>query len=159
LIDLPNRITVELTAPSPDVDLEGILVFVGFRVRGDYYFGSLLGLTDKRGCVTRGRAEIAEDFALEQREFPMDYKVPLTECDPELEVEVLGGHRFATQREQGRDLDFIPAATHELWNRARNVQFRTVRHAIQLNGTTPRDLRISVRVEPLPRRWGSRPAI
>lgn len=90
MLRLPNQIAVTLVnrygepLRQPDV-----LVGVNLLREGRYYYGNLVGLTDRDGRVLLEGAELERRYAADQRNFPMDYKVELIECDAIGELVVL----------------------------------------------------------------------
>jgi hypothetical protein len=113
---------------------QDLLVALDLLVEGRYYYGCVVGLTDGAGRAVVSRPEVEAQFALDQRTFPMDYRVSLEQCDPVATVRVTGGKEFAEQHAKGGASGLVAPATAARWRRARNAAFRSASAPVQLVG-------------------------
>jgi hypothetical protein len=124
MLTLPKSIAVQLV-DGAGVRLEepDVMVHIHIFVAGQYYFGSILGLTDERGLASIRSAELEEHFEEDRQLFPMDYKVPLRECDSAIEIIVRGAKEAAMLRDANGASPFMSSNSKELLERARNREF------------------------------------
>jgi hypothetical protein len=121
MLVLPSRIEVQLSdsrgrpLPTPD-----ILIGLNLLVDGRYYYGNLVGLTNSHGTAAISREELEQRFKVDQARFPMDYKVPLDDCDPIIEVLVMSASEVAQARESVTADYSISAEIRDAYERARN---------------------------------------
>ena len=129
---LPDILRVRVTCPTdPAVPLDRLLIFLDCHIAERYYFGCLVGLTDAEGRAQITSAGVYEHFTLDQRMFPMDYRVPLEDCDSSIRVHLVGGTDFKAQRAQLGSGPVTPEAVG-LWLRARNDIFSSATAGVDL---------------------------
>jgi len=132
-VKLPDAVNVQLQATSGSVlDLANILVAFDLHHQGRYYYGGLVGLTDPSGATSLTGSNIEQAFAADCRAFPMDYKVPLSDCDPLLVIRIEGGSEFLAARRAGIVRDVVPESVMVMWDAARNASFRSTSCALNL---------------------------
>jgi hypothetical protein len=126
--------------------MNDLLVTLDLQVQGNYYHGTLVGLTDAHGVARLTRSELEAQFAQDRRTFPMDYRVPLSDCDSTVIVKLRGGQEFETQRQaaMGNPL-VLPEATAQ-WDRARNGRFVTATRTTSLDGGS--SVNVTLAIEP-----------
>jgi hypothetical protein len=142
---LPPELGVCLESPGePDVRLNGLLVALDLLVGGQYYYGTHVGLTDDEGRASLTAEELQLNFQEDQRQFPMDYKVPLSECDAMVRVRVEGGASFSSRQAAALSPLTAPAA-RQRWAKARNAEFRSTSTTITLaSSQSPVELRLAI---------------
>jgi hypothetical protein len=92
--NFPRRIALRVI-PSQGLSFaDGILVALQLYSGRRPYYGTLMGLTDAQGMVERSFLEIESDFRHDQTLFLMDFRVPLDQCDPRIDLEIQGGGDF-----------------------------------------------------------------
>src|SRR5205823_5564666 len=90
MLRLPSRIHAQLADVSGhSLAAADVLIALNILVEGRYYYGNLLGLTNRSGVASIARDELDLRFASDRANYPMDYKVALEECDPQIELAVL----------------------------------------------------------------------
>lgn len=90
MLRLPSRIVVTLAHPSGQrLSEANVLIGINLLLSGRYYYGNLVGLTDKAGAVGVDGEQIERRYAGDQNDSPMDYKVELIECDSVVEIVLL----------------------------------------------------------------------
>lgn len=120
---LPDQLVVEVTCDDGSAAIvEGLLIFLDCQHEGRYYYGSLVGLTDADGVARITREAIEGVFAEERRDFPMDYRLPLTSCDARIVVRLVGGAEFAAAADVALRSDSLRDEARALWRRARNTR-------------------------------------
>lgn len=131
---LPHAIevNVSLAEGEPGVDL---LVALDIHHAGRYYFGTLLGLTDRAGGVRADQATVVESFTENQRLFPMDYRVPLSDCDALAVLRIEGGKEFTERQASAVDSLFVTPATKALWRTAKNAGIQSSEIPLRLDET------------------------
>jgi hypothetical protein len=129
---LPRAIVVQVVAEG-EATPGDLLVGLSLRYQGRDYFNTLVGLTGTDGAAELLGATLLADFRDSQRLFPMDYRVPLAECDPTAGIAVLGGDAFLRQRAAGQGIGYIPPAVHAQWARARNATVASTRIDLALD--------------------------
>ena len=123
VLALPRTIVISLVRPDrlsvPVVDM-----LVGLRtfVSGEYYYGTILGLTDQTGKLIATGDKIRSGFLLDRQLFPMDYRIDLNDCDPTIEVFVRGGEEFIEAKKALHNSPMITTSVREGYGRARNAQ-------------------------------------
>jgi hypothetical protein len=152
MLALPAAIEAVLRAEA-NVSMAGILVFLDLHWHGSYYYGTLLGLTDASGRVRLEREQLLREFTESQRSFPMDYKVPLEECDTRIVVSVEGGSAFVA-RASSLISPIVSPAVQKLWRVARNSGLASTSASAQLDRPDPDNV---VRVHLTVRPWEGRP--
>jgi len=127
------------------------LVALHLRMHDRYYYGTLLGLTAGDGSVRLTRDALEQDFGEDRRLFPMDYRVPLAECDPVAEVRVDGGAEFARRRAAIDNTTLISPAAAALWRAALNERLQPAVAEIRLDApNVSGTVRAAVIVRPEP---------
>ena len=122
---LPDRLIVRLRPiVPPPAQLEGILIGLDTHVEGRYYWGTIIGLTDTAGSASVTATKLAADFASDQALFPMDYKVPLRDCDPQVTVRISGGRAFTSFQATIRHQPLAEKSAQELWLNAKNSDLK-----------------------------------
>lgn len=139
MLRFPDRLLVRVTAGSSGRPVADVAVHLDVRWHGRYYFGHLLGLTDERGQVEERRPALDAIFRQAQRDFPMDYKVPLADCDAVVGVGVRGGTEFETARQAAAGSSLVLPECRAIWARARNAEVATTTREVDL-GASPPDL-------------------
>lgn len=109
------------------VRASGVLVALNTLVDGRYYYGNLVGLTDMGGSASIERHELDLRFAADQGMFPMDYKVPLDECDPFIEVSLMSRSELAEARAAVASSSFVSEDIRNAYAAARNELYRPSR--------------------------------
>lgn len=112
--------------------LADILVSVGTFWSGHYYYGRVMGLTDRHGIVSLTRHQLEHGFQQAQASFPMDLKVPLEQCDPAIEISLRGGAEFRDARRGVMTNGLAGSDVKRIYDRARNEQFRTTARRVDL---------------------------
>jgi hypothetical protein len=128
--------------------VEDLLVSVATLWKGNNYYGSVMGLTDHLGEVRLTRDQFLRDFEEDRRTFPIDFKLPLDECDPALEIIVRGGAEFRELKASIETSTLVDPDVPPLYARARNDLFRTSRQRIDLTGNRPNTVRIEIDLDP-----------
>lgn len=124
MLRLPEHIEVRLSDARGGAANEGdILVAVNLLASGRYYYGNLVGLTGTDGVVRQTREELERRYLRDQAHFPMDYKLELIECDPQIELTVLSGAEVATARTAVAEDFSIAVDIRESYARARNQEY------------------------------------
>jgi len=150
MLTLPNRIqatVVDKTTGSP----LGADILVAFRllVGGQVYYADLMGLTDKDGNVALTREQLERQFRANQKAFPMDYRIPLADCDPTLRIVVTGGAEFEELRRQAVDTRWVAPEVRVMYNRALNAYLDTTTQQADVPMLPTDALRIAMLVERL----------
>ena len=101
--------------------MEGILIGLDTHIEGRYYWGTILGLTDASGSVSVTGAKLLADFQNDQVLFPMDYKVHLKDCDPQVTVRISGGKAFTSFQATIRHQPLVEKWAQDMWLSARNA--------------------------------------
>jgi hypothetical protein len=118
---LPDLLTVTLQPSGPiEGGLGEILVALDINTEGRYYYGSVVGVTDSAGRVSIRGAQLDAEFVGECRNFPMDYKVPLAECDDVVLIHVQGGLDFLMARQRVAESSWVTDRARQAWMQARN---------------------------------------
>jgi hypothetical protein len=148
-VRIPRRIEVELIrGDSSQEPLLGILVAIDTQVDGRYYFGTLVGLTDTSGvAVVEGEA-LERDFRHNQALFPMDYRVPLSDCDPQVAIRIQGGEEFLEAQAAARDNAFMNADDRARWAQARNTSLSSTSLVIALTDQSQDTVRVRLPIRP-----------
>jgi hypothetical protein len=123
MLRLPNQIAVQLVDPRGN-DLREANVLIGLNLlhADRYYYGNLVGLTDSTGRTSITGKEIERRYASDQRNFPMDYKLELIECDAVGEV-LLVSEEDIRGALDGLESFGDSAAYRRMYETARNGQF------------------------------------
>ncbi len=114
----------------------GALVSVRTFYEAQYYYGNLLGLTDEQGVVCLTRKQLHQDFERDQLMFPMDYKVGLDECDPEIEVLIRGGAEFRQAKHTLASNSLVSEDVRLLYDRAVNEGLGSARKRLDTRDHT-----------------------
>jgi len=121
-LHLPSELSVALVTDDPSLrDLAAIMVSADFYFESQYYYGTLLGLTDEVGKVRVTQAEILERFRESQLGGGMDYKIPLERCDESATIRIPGGGDFRLSQILVPGSAMISDWAQDIWARARNV--------------------------------------
>lgn len=132
-MQFPLTLTIQLTCVGPvEPGMADILVALDVRLSGRYYYGTVVGLSDALGRAEITRRQLHDQFANDQRLFPMDYKGGLSECDDTICVRILGGNEFREAQEAARLNPVMGPDLRSLWDRARNRRLRTVAVDVEL---------------------------
>ena len=131
-LELPSMIEADIVAENGRA-VTGLLVALDLLHAGQYYYGAQLGLTDHRGCVRLDRAALEQAFAEDRQLFPMDYRVPLEQCDAEATLRVEGGAEFAARRATALASPLLNEAAARVWHEATNEGVRPARVAVRLD--------------------------
>jgi hypothetical protein len=141
----PSKLTVQLTSVDPVAsNIADILVAIDIRVGGQYYYGTVVGLSDALGRVEITRRQLDDQFTNDQRLFPMDYKIALAHCDDVIGVRILGGAEFRDAQRAARLNAHMDPDIRLLWNRAQNRGLRTVTIDLELGTATREDKCVTV---------------
>ena len=133
---VPRIITVQLMLPGhPPHELRDVLVSVMTYLNGGPYYGDTVGLTDFRGFAQMKGSTLMNDFEKESRAFPMDYRVPVAECDAFLEIIVRGGQEFVRHRATVGQSSMVSQDVRTLYRKARNELFTSAAQRVPMNGT------------------------
>jgi len=125
-LQLPETIVISLVGPTGErLHLADVLVGLRTFVNGEYYYGTLLGLTDGTGRLAVSQKEIESRFSSDREMFPMDCRLDLTECDPAFEVFIRGGAEFNEAKRALRDNPFASAEVRSAYEKARNAALNT----------------------------------
>ena len=147
---MPTRIEVQLIpADGEPLDLTDILVAIDVHSSGHYYFGSLVDLTDQRGFAATTGAELQQHFRHNQQLFPMDYRVPLADCDSEITIRIQGGREFAEAQETAAENSFMDDADRDRWARARNALFQPSQQQVRISNDPREPVRVTIPVAPI----------
>lgn len=96
---MPNEMHVQLIdARGRALEVANILIGINTLIEGRYYYGNLVGLTDRTGSATASGSSIARDFHRDRASYPMDYRVDLDQCDDELEFLILSPEELEEAR-------------------------------------------------------------
>jgi hypothetical protein len=145
IVILPAAIEVKvLAADEGAIDAPDILVRLDLLWYGHYYYGVHLGLTDRTGMARISARDIEKQFAENRRLFPMDYKVPLDECDEAARISIVGSKSFLKHRAEPFP-EWVTAAVAEEWTRARNGAYRPAQQPIALVDTRPIQTTIAIK--------------
>jgi hypothetical protein len=131
MLNLPAAFAIELKGEPTDIDR--ILVAGELFHTGRYYFGGILALTDAAGHVTFSRDSIVGAFEENQRLFPMDFRVPIEECDSTVWFVLPGKDEFAVARRNALVSSMASTATKEMWRSAGNERIKPVRMPVTLS--------------------------
>jgi hypothetical protein len=125
-------IEVEVVAEN-GIAVASVRVALELLHDGRHYYGAEVGLTDLTGCTRLERAALERMFAEDRRLFPMDYRVPLEQCDAEAAVRVDGGADFAARRATALASSLISRDAARMWQLAANESVRPARAAVRLD--------------------------
>ncbi|HWZ59309.1 MAG TPA: hypothetical protein VNW46_10055 [Gemmatimonadaceae bacterium] len=133
MLSLPAVIAVQLTLPNAaGISLHDILVAFDFQWHGHYYYGAWVGLTDASGMAQTTRESVGQAFAENRALFPMDYKVPLEECDSRVRVLVTGNQDYVDRRRMAESSRLVTREALGVYTRARNALFRSTSATVDL---------------------------
>lgn len=143
----PSKLTVQLTSVDPVAPrMAEILVALDIRLSGQYYYGTVVGLSDALGRAEITRRQLHDQFTHDQRLFPMDYKVGLSQCDDMVGIRILGGTEFRDAQRAASLSASIPPGLQSLWNRAGNRGVRSVVVDVELGAAVGDDKTVVVPV-------------
>lgn len=125
---LLSRIEVALRS-SVGSAIEGVLVSGSLYLAERYYYGFLVGVTDADGFVSTTGGAVAESFSKDRELFPMDYRVPIGECDG-VSLGVVGGGDFVAQL-GNLNHPFIDADVRTQYQAAANAAYSTTWTAVE----------------------------
>jgi hypothetical protein len=146
MLKLPHAIVVQVEGSRAPISK--LLIAVHFLHRAEYYFGGVVGLTDANGEVVFLREAIEQAFAANQRLFPMDYRIPLVDCDSMVRVVILGGEEFLAAQKTALASPLTAATAKDLWREADNSPIRSLRESVDLNKADPDRVVIKVTASP-----------
>lgn len=128
----PHRVVLRLMPSQGLSSAEDILVALQFFSGGRPYYGTLMGLTDAQGRVERSFQEIESDFLYDQKLFPMDFRVPLAQCDPRIDLQIQGGREFLDHQDSIAVNPLVTPEAHAQYTKARNQHVMSTQIAIAL---------------------------
>jgi hypothetical protein len=128
----PQQITASVLTPSNSCGVVGIVVALHLSQDGRPYYGTLLGVTDERGTVTKSFESILTEFSEDRKRFPMDYKEPLERCDPWIDIVVRGGREFMEHALTVQTSPFVDDEVREAYRTARNEHIQSTRIQVDL---------------------------
>jgi hypothetical protein len=131
------RIAVRLEPCEGLVSADRILVSLQFYYRGQAYYATILGLTDAHGTAERTFEALERDFRYDQKLFPMDFRVPLGDCDRHIEVQVEGDGDFVKRLNSVASNPFVTPDVRGLYENAQNEQVKSTRKSVDLPGISP----------------------
>lgn len=137
-LPVPERVTVQLVDQHNHPLCEpDILIALNTFIAGRYYYGSILGLTDAVGRATTTGGALLNLFHQDQGLFPMDYRVPLEECDPVIELVILCPEEVDQSRVAVRESYWVSPAVRDAYERARNARVAAVAATVALKDARP----------------------
>ena len=123
-LHLPGRVTAQLVNPmGQPLKAADLMVAINVRLHDQYYYGNILGLTGPDGVVGLDRDELDLRFASDASAFPSDYKTPLEECDPVVEIALLSGAEIQKALEAIREYGGVNAEFMRMYEQAKNQWF------------------------------------
>ena len=140
---LPSEFEVAVATPAR-VPIEHALVWLNTRVLGQDYFRPFLGLTDVQGVVRVTENDLTRKFVYNRDFYPMDFKVPLEECDDEVVVGIEGGTAFEEHRQAALAASWVTPEAKAMWRRAGNASLQSVSQLVRLPSSGER---VTVRLE------------
>ena len=146
MLQLPTIVEAKVIS-SDGNPVEDLLVSIAALLRGNHYYGDVMGLTDSRGEVRLTRDRFLGDFEQDRRSFPMDYKIPLDGCDPALDIIVRGGAEFRELKHSTETSTLVDPKVTALYARARNELFVTTRQRVDLTGSPPAIVRVRIDID------------
>ena len=121
MLRMPNEMHVQLIdTRGRALEVANILIGINTLVEGRYYYGNLVGLTDRTGSATASGPSIERDFHRDRASYPMDYRIDLDQCDDELEFLILSPEELEEARSAVSDDFTINAQVRESYARALN---------------------------------------
>jgi len=130
----PIAIEIDLITEPPRSDaVSGILIAMDLRYRGRYYYGTIVGCTNAAGHARLSYAALEAAFAADQRLSPMDYRIPLDQCDPDAVILVEGGPEFVKQRAAAVTSPLVDPEICRLWEAASNEKIDPARTIVMLD--------------------------
>jgi hypothetical protein len=121
---LPDTLSVRVVKDSPSgAPVQNVLVWFRTFISGTPYFEGIVDLTDDAGVAEISSNELRQQFEENQRAFPTDYKVPLEDCDDDIEVGIDGRDEFRAAKANVSDHEFISSRVRDLYSRAQNERF------------------------------------
>ena len=100
-----------------------MLIAVNLLVEGSYYYGNLIGLTNRSGLVAISGDELEKRYRADQARFPMDYRLELIECDDLIEICLLSNAEIKAASEGIAEASDIAPEIRDAYVRARNALF------------------------------------
>jgi len=144
---LPKRIDATILDETTGSSLSpDILVAFRLLVGGRVYYAGLMGLTDQDGNVRLTQEQLEQQFRENQQAFPMDYRIPLGDCDPTLRIVVCGGAEFEEMRRQAVDTRWVTPKVRAMYERAINAQLNTAAQQADMPVLGTDAVHIAVRV-------------
>jgi hypothetical protein len=98
-----------------------LLIALDLCYHGRPYYRTLVGLTDEQGVVELTGDALREEYREAQREFPMDYKLAIRDCDPEAIIILRGGPQFEGRRKRALQAPMIREPYQSWWAAAQNT--------------------------------------
>ena len=129
----PRSLRVEVRSADSSA-VSQLLVGLRVRHRLRTYYSTLLGLTDANGQLAVTGEELAADYAESQKDFPMDYKLPMAEWDPSIIVDLAGGAEFEQSRATALAAPLLDDRYRRMWTAARNTAVASQVVAVPLDG-------------------------
>lgn len=120
MLHLPKLIEVHVLMRDSDRPRANVLVALHLNVGGRYYYGGTLGLTDVNGTTRLRRDEVVAGFEDDQKTFPMDFKVPLSECDSIAALVIRGNGEFTELRRSVETSTLVLPRFRAMWRAAEN---------------------------------------
>jgi hypothetical protein len=148
MLQLPEAMEVAVSDTTGEA-LANILVNLDLRWHGNYYFGTHVGLTAADGIARATASAIAHSFRESQIAFPMDYKVPLAECDDTVGIGVLDSTEFISASREAASSGLVTAQAKGDWARAANADVLSRRIDVPVP-VTQRVLRVALQLERSP---------
>jgi hypothetical protein len=135
MTQLPSKLLIQVTPGfHKDVRVSELLVSLLIRYQGRTYYSTLLGLTDAAGRLEVSGDVIARDYRESQRQFPMDYRLTIAQCDPTAVVGIGGGPDFSARRTAALESAMISEPYRRWWAAARDEEVAADQTAITLDG-------------------------
>ena len=138
MLHLPRTVEARLVPQSARLFVDDLLVSVHLFHGGRYYYGDTAGLTDRSGVARLARDQLLAHFNKDRSLFPMDYRVALEECDPEVAVVVRGGLDFAQLRESALSNPLTDPEVRRQYETARNATVHSTEQRVPV-GPGPKD--------------------
>ena len=124
MLKMPQRFSASLRdRQGHSLHAPKVLIAINLLLKGRYYYGNLIGLTDDRGIASITGSELRKRFDQDRANFPMDYKVDLDDCDSMVEILVLSGTEVADGRRAVGDNFSVTAEIRDSYDAAVNYRF------------------------------------
>lgn len=129
MLRLPQRIRVRLRGASGELlAADRVLIAINIFKGGRYYYGNLLGLTGADGCAELSRDELQRRFLADRAQFPMDYRVPLQDADPVIEVVLMAPDEIGGATAALRGMPQGAPEVIGLYEASRNSEYQPAAH-------------------------------